>query len=164
MSISSPLYSHATTSSPCSFSGLLAEILSEFFFVIILTPLYFSLDNTLTLLRLSEKFFLSITRSELSPVGITCSQSGNLPSINLLTNFVPAASTKIDDCEILIRTFSELSPTNFPISLIDFLGTIPSVVSIDASLRVEEAKASLWASVATDVIFLSSIDMNKPFK
>ena len=63
-----------------------------------------------------------------------------------------------------MRTFSELSPTNFPTSLIDFLGTIPSVVSIDASLRVEEAKASLWASVATDVIFLSSIDMNKPFK
>ena len=52
-----------------------------------------------------------------------------------------------------MRTFSELSPTNFPISLIDFLGTIPSVVAVDASLRVEEAKASLWASVATDVIF-----------
>ena len=60
-------------SSACSFSGLLAEILIESLDVTILTPLNFSLDNTLTLLRLSDKVFLSIVSVELSPEGITCS-------------------------------------------------------------------------------------------
>ena len=60
-------------SSACSFSGLLAEILIESLDVTILTPLNFSLDNTLTLLRLSDKVFLSMVSVELSPEGITCS-------------------------------------------------------------------------------------------
>jgi len=60
-------------SSACSFSGLLAEILIESLDVTILTPLNFSLDNTLTLLRLSERVFLSMVSVELSPEGITCS-------------------------------------------------------------------------------------------
>ena len=60
-------------SSACSFSGLLAEILIESLDVTILTPLNFSLDNTLTLLRLSDRVFLSMVSVELSPEGITCS-------------------------------------------------------------------------------------------
>ena len=60
-------------SSACSFSGLLAEILIESLDVTILTPLNFSLDNTLTLLRLSDKVFLSMVSVELSPEGITYS-------------------------------------------------------------------------------------------
>ena len=60
-------------SSACSFSGLLAEILIESLDVTILTPLNFSLDNTLTLLRLSDRVFLSMVSVELSPDGITCS-------------------------------------------------------------------------------------------
>ena len=87
-----------------------------------------------------------------------------MPSISLLTNTVPDDSTETDVCEIFTITLSELSPAILPISLIDFLGTIPLVLSEDASLRVVEASANLCASVATVVIFLSSMDTNSPLR
>ena len=108
-------------------------MLIVFFSVINLTPLWSPPDKTLTLLKLSENSFLSIFNIELSPNGITCSWSGNFPSINLLTNFVPPTSTDIDDGPSLIIIFSEASDTNFPISLIDFFGTMPLIVFGTAS-------------------------------
>ena len=72
MSNSSPLYEAGKNSSASSCSGLFAEILTPSVEVINRIPLYFSLDKTETLLNVSEKSFTLISKTELSPEGITC--------------------------------------------------------------------------------------------
>ena len=82
----------------------------------------------------------------------------------MLINVVPETFTVIDVSPNPIKAFSDSSPTSFPISLIDFLGTIPLTLSSAASFNEEVAKASLCASVATLVMDLSSIIKYRPFK
>ena len=77
--------------------------------------------------------------------------------MSLLTKVVPEILTTIDVLPNSTNTFSDSSPTSFPISLIDFLGTIPLIASGVASFKDELARASLCASVVTLVIDLSSI-------
>ena len=72
ISSSSPLYEAGKNSSASSCSGLLAEIRTPSGDVINLMPLYFSLDKTETLLKVSEKSLTLISKTELSPEGITC--------------------------------------------------------------------------------------------
>ena len=74
----------------------------------------------------------------------------------MLTKFVPPTLTEIDVDPSFIKIFSADSATNFPISLIDFLGTMPDILFGTASFRDEFATASLLPSVATAVIILSS--------
>ena len=54
-------------------------------------------------------------------------------------------------------TSSDESDNNFPISLIDFLGIIPDISPETLFVVKLVDIASLWASVVTTVMFLSSI-------
>ena len=84
--------------------------------------------------------------------------------MSLLENFVSPDSMDIDDDPISKDMFSFLSLIIFAISFIDFLGIIPDIISSDPSLTIWFAIASLWASVATPVILVSSITRYKPFR
>ena len=65
---------------------------------------------------------------------------------------VPPETTLIELLPRLRIILSPSSLTNFAISLIAFLGTIPDMLSETASFKLNEAVASLCASVATLVI------------
>src|SRR3970282_171849 len=83
ISISSPEYSTSSSSSASSCSGLWAKALRLFFFSIILTPLYFSLDNIEARVRLCFKSLRFAFKELFDSPGTTRSYSGNLPSFNL---------------------------------------------------------------------------------
>ena len=96
--------------------------------------------------------------------GTDIGTSIKISSVKLEENVVPATLTLTELAPRLRVILSDSSPSSLAISLIDFLGIIPVIWFSTLSFMVCDDSASLCASVATEVIVVSSIERYRPFK